>query len=132
MSPNINQVLTFMAKCYYKRNLGYSAMNTLRSALSTFICIDFKPVGSHPLVVRFLRGVYMLKPAIPRNVVTWDASIVLNYLKTLSPVISLNLQELTFKTVTLTALLSSQRCQSMNMIDIRNISISKSSVRIRF
>ena len=132
MSPNITQVLNFMAKCFHSRNLGYSAMNTLRSALSTFICIDHKPVGSHPLVVRFLKGVYALKPAIPRNVVTWDTSIVLRFLKTLSPVSSLNLQKLTLKAVTLTALLSSQRCQSMHFIDIRNLSISKFTVQIRF
>ena len=132
MSPDLKDVLNFMAMCFESNNLGYSAMNTIRSALSTFICIDDKPVGSHPLIVRFLRGIFVLKPALPRNICTWDTSVVLQFLKTLSPVNQLNLKELTFKTVTLTALLTSQRCQSLGLIDIRNIKISKFKVKIAF
>ena len=132
MSPDINEVLNFLAKCFNSGQFSYSTMNTIRSALSTFICINGQPVGSHPLVVRFLKGIFAIKPAIPKNVVTWDTSVVLNFLKTLSPVKVITLQQLTYKATTLTALLTSQRCQSLTLIDLRNVSITKFTVKIRF
>ena len=38
-------------------------------------------LGTHPLVRRFMKGVFILRPALPRYNVTWDVNIVLNYLK---------------------------------------------------
>lgn len=68
-------------------------MNTVRSALSqvlqTSTGVSF---GKLPLVKQFMKGVYQEKPALTRYTITWDASILLNYLKTLSPVNSLSLK----------------------------------------
>ena len=69
---------------------GYSAINTARGALSSLgLLIDGVAAGCHPLVVRFLKGVYSLRPSQPRYSHTWDASVVLNYLINLSPLQSL-------------------------------------------
>ena len=132
MSPNLSEVLDFMTFCFDTKNLGYSALNTVRSALSTFIQIDGVPVGSHYMITRFMKGVYACKPALPRNNVTWDTSVVLHYLKSLSPVKKLDIKELTMKSVTLTALLTGQRCQSLTLMDIRNIDCTTSGVKFRF
>ena len=106
--------------------LGYSALNTVRTSLSSFIMIDSHSIGSHPIISRFMKGGSQIKPAIPKNIVIWDTSIVLAYLKTLSPVRKLPIMELTKKAVTLSALLTGQRCQSLFHMDIRNIDINKS------
>ena len=119
MSPNLNTILKFLTHCFDDLRLGYSAMNTVRSALSAFIVVDNHPAGAHPMVVRFIKGVYQSKPSIPRNLVTWDVSIVLRFIKTLSPVGKLTLKNLTLKTATLAALLTGQRAQSLFFMNIK-------------
>jgi hypothetical protein len=62
----------------YKRGLGYSAINTARSALSTLIGLaDNITFREQSLVVRFLKGIFELKPSLPRYSVTylgcWDS-----------------------------------------------------------
>ena len=43
----------------FHEGLAYSALNTARSALSSFLGVnDTEPVGSHSLVVRFMKGVH--------------------------------------------------------------------------
>ena len=61
----------------------------------------------------------------------WDTDMVLRYLKALAPVKDLPLKDLTFKLVTLTALLSGQRLQSLHLLDLRNMTKSKSLCKFR-
>ena len=130
MRPNVKQILDFLTKCI--DNLGYSAVNTCRPALSTFISIDFLPIGSHPLVTRFMKGVFSLKPSLPKNNVVWDVNIFLEYLRTLSTNDGLDLKCLTLKTVTLTALLTGQRCQSIHAMDLSYMTIHDDYIKFKF
>ncbi len=92
VQPSISVILEYLSELF-DSNLGYSAINTTRSALSSIgITIDGFTVGAHPLIVRFLKGVYNLRPSVPRYKETWDVSIVLKYLRSLSPVASLSLK----------------------------------------
>lgn len=72
--------------------------------------------GAHPMVCRFLKGVFELKPSLPRYKDIWDVSTVLNYLSSLHPPKELTLKDLTFKTTMLLALLSGQRCQTLHLL----------------
>ena len=65
-----------------------------------------------------------------QNNVTWDGNIVFAHLRQLTSLASLSLLDLSCKTVMLLALLSSQRCQTLHLIDIRNVKITKSNVQI--
>lgn len=97
----------------YKAGLGYSAINTARSALSSALTIPGNVTfGNHPLVARFLKGVFELRPSLPKYNRIWDVSIVLEHLKTLEPVCNLGLKALTFKLTMLLCLLTGQRCQT--------------------
>lgn len=103
---DVNNVLSFLT-VLYKSGLGCSCINTARSALSSFIQLNnFVNIGSHPLVRRFMRGVFVLRPSLPRYNVTWNVNIVLKYLKSLSPLSSLSLLQSSHKLVMLLALLS--------------------------
>lgn len=64
--------------------------------------------GNHPLVSRFLKGVFELKPSLPRYNHIWDVGVVLKHLKTLKPVDSLDLKVLTLKLTMLLCLLTGQ------------------------
>ena len=79
------------------------------------------PVGQHPLVCRFLKGVFQERPALPRYTTTWDVSEVLSYLQTLDPSAELSLKVLSQKLVMLLALLSGQRTQTLKLVHIHNI-----------
>ena len=102
----------------YEKGLSYSALNTIRSALSTVIFPTNQSFGSHPLVTRFLKGVFESRPSFPRYQATWDVSDVLTYLRTMGPVEELKLKALSFKTVMLVVLLSGQRCQTIHALTL--------------
>ena len=121
VSVSIDSVLDFLAELY-DQGLKYSAINSARSALSAVgIIIDGIAVGSHPLVIRFLRGVYNLRMPVSRYCEVWDVNKVLDYLRTLSPLNALNLKQLTMKLVMLIALTTASRSHSLNLLTIDNM-----------
>ena len=64
-----------------------------------------------------MRAVAQVRPAHPRNKVTWEVNDVLNYLLTLHPIESLDLEQLTKKTIMLMAILSGQRGQTLQLLN---------------
>ena len=119
----VETVLEFLTELY-KSGIGYSAINTARSALSAIVNLpDKSPVGQHPLVRRFLKGVFQSRPTTPRYNTTWDVNIVLDYLKSLFPVNGITLKNLTLKVVMLTILVTGQRSQTIHLMDIKNMQV---------
>jgi hypothetical protein len=48
-------------------------MNSARSALSAYgINFNHVPVGSNAIIIRFMKGVYNLRPSEPKYCKTWD------------------------------------------------------------
>ena len=122
---NVPLVLDFL-KHLLDQGLSYSSINTARSALSSIF--PTPPIGEHPLVVRFLRGVYQIKPNIPKYVATWDVAVVLKYLEKLSPVKYLSLAQLSHKLITLLALVTGARIQTLHALDLKHCNINADSV----
>ena len=80
-NPSISNILTFLHSLY-ENNLGYSGINTARSALSLILGkVDGFEVGNHPLVRRLLKAVYRCQPPKPKYDSVWDVSLVLNLFK---------------------------------------------------
>ena len=75
----VNQILLFLCDLF-QSGVGYNVMNTTRSSLSTLINIDGVPIGQHPVITRFLKGVFNIKPALPKCNFTWDVEIVIIYI----------------------------------------------------
>ena len=108
---------------------GYSAVNSARAVLSALISVGgVSSVGSHPLIKRFMRGVFNLKPVFPRYSVTWDADIVIEYLYKMQHFEQLSLKQLTLKLVTLTALVSAQRCQTVHLMNLDTMDVTPSNM----
>ena len=125
-------MLDFLSELFENGN-SYSAVNTARSALSAIgIIIDGFAIGSHPLVVRFMKGVYNLRPSKSRYVQTWDISCVLSYLRRLSPVGELSLKMLSLKLVMLLALILASRTQSLHLLSIENLRKGYSSYVLQY
>ena len=84
VAPDVNRVIEFLTTLY-DEGLGYSAINTARSALSQFIVWKGScTIGAHPWVVKFMKGVYNLRPLVPRYDNTWDVSVLLEFLRSLT------------------------------------------------
>ena len=130
LHPSVADVIQFLT--LFEKNLSYSSLNTARSALSTIITVDGMSIGNHPLVVRFLKGVFNLRPPVPRYKGVWDVSIVLRFLKTLSPVSSLSLKNLSLKLVMFLSLVTAQRGQPLHLLNINLISTYDSSIVFTF
>ena len=75
--------LEFLRKLL-KQGYSYSSINSARSALS--IIFDNPNFGELPIVSRFMKSVYNIRPNLPRYTSTWDVSIVLKYLEQCSPI----------------------------------------------
>ena len=120
-NPGITKAIEFLTELF-NSGVGYSAINTARSALSTIILpIAGIPFGKDPLVCRFLKGVFELKPCLPKYSRIWDVNKVLSYLKQSGPVSAMTLKDLTIKLATLLCLLTGQRCQTFHNIDVNFI-----------
>ena len=114
----VKDVLEFLQELY-ERGLRYSYLNTARSALPSIIVLDGNvTVGNHPLVQRFLKGVFQTRPAFARYTTTWDTSIVLTDLKTLHPPKEISLQNLTHQLAMLCALATGQLCQTLHLMNL--------------
>ena len=113
-------VLQFLTTLY-EEGLGYSAINTARSALAAFVP-DNKTVGSHPWVVQFLKGIFELRTLQTRYNETWDVHEVLRYFKHLGENSELSLKNWTSELCVLLLLISAQRVQTVHLISLNDIS----------
>ena len=103
----------------HEQGLSYTTTKTARSALSAIILpTDYVNVGSHPIVSRFMKGIFKNNPPAPRYRTTWDVSPIVSYLSSLPKPNQSSLKLLTLKLVMLVALVSAQRGQSLHMLDI--------------
>ena len=85
--------------------------------------------GSHPMVIREMKGVFNKRPSLPKYSTTWDINIVLRYLEQLS-LKPITLKQLSLKTVMLLALLSGQRLQTLKSIKVENIKFTQEGCEI--
>ena len=75
--------------------------------------VDF---GQHKIIRHFMKGVFELKPVLPKYSHTWDVNTVLNLLECYASNDKLSLKELSHKLVMLLALLTDQRCQTIHKL----------------
>lgn len=100
----------------------------LRSAIASINSFD---TSESPLITRFFKGVFRLRPTISKYNSTWDTDIMLRKLKGWSPIEILDLQKLTIKTVMLVALGSAFRAQSLALMQMKDITAHSGGVEVR-
>lgn len=121
---SVINVVNFLAFLFYE-GASYRTINLARSAVSAFLSPSgLESVGSHPLVVRLIRGVFQSRPALPKYQTTWNVDIVINFLADWPSLESSSLTELTLRTVMLLALLTGQRGQTLHQLKVTDISFT--------
>lgn len=106
----------------FRKGYSSSSLNSARSSLSFFSNSD--NLASDPHVSRLFKYFYRERPRKAKYITYWPVSQVLNYLKTLHPPSSISLKFLTLKTVALIAISSSDRGQTLNLLDINKLHLS--------
>ena len=123
ISPSLDQPIEFLTNIF-ESGVGYSSVGTVRSVLSSVLIMDSgASFGKHPLVQRFMKGIFSLRPVLSRQFAVWDPDIVLDYLSNLE--YDLPLKDLSEKLVTLLCLLSGQRDQTVKALNIKDMLLEK-------
>lgn len=113
----------------FNRGLGYSAINTARSAVSTLSSMLGKEqIGNDIVVTRFMRGVFNSRPALPRYSFTWDPDLVLQKLDTCDK--DKTFIDFSRKVVFLTTLLSGQRVSTISKLKLADITFRDTDLYI--
>lgn len=124
---NLNLVLNFLLVCF-DEGLSYSSINTYRSSLA--LILNFNSEDGNT-IKRFLKGVYNRRPSIPKYSTTWDPNPVLLHLAKIYPLHEFPLKDITQKLVTLLALTSASRVQTISKITLKNIVFKQDKIEIK-
>ena len=101
----------------YKEGAKYGYIAAARSALSAVLPKEEGVAfGKDPNVTKFLKGVFRLKPQLPRYTEIYDPDVILKFLETLPENKHLMMEMLVKKLATLLMLLSGQRGQTISML----------------
>ena len=116
-NPRVRDLLLFLKESW---NSG-SSYGTLNPQWSAISLISDQKIGEDAPVTRFLKGCFKLKPTKSKYTSTQDINVVLDFLEDLGPSEGLSFQQLSEKIVTIIALISAHRAQTLSKIKISNI-----------
>ena len=83
--------------------------------------VDGYSVCEHPIIARLLKGMFHVRPPVPRYSFTWDVNVMLTFLESWFPLSALELKQLTLTRAALVALVSAQRSQTLSVLSIEFI-----------
>ena len=130
INPSVGNVVAFLTDLY-DEGLSYSAINTAKSMLSSvFEIIHKRDIGKEVLIRRFMKGIFHLRPVIPKTIFTWDVKVVLKFLSSLEDN-KLTLRMISVKLALLLVLTTGQRCQTIHAILLKNMEFGKNDIKIR-
>lgn len=125
-SYNTNIILLFLNE-QFQNGCSYGTLNSHRSALSLLLS---REIGSDEQIKRLLKGAFRTKPPNPKYSHTWDPQLVLNHVSVWYPNVGLSFEKLSRKLVTLLAICTAHRVQTLAAIKLQNISFSENNVKI--
>ena len=132
-SPPVNKLLDHLFILFHKgkadgSGYSYSSLNAARSAISTIAKIHGVPAGQNDLVCLFMKSAAKQQSQFPRNNFTWDPDTFLNTFNAWGHNNQLSLSSLTKKVAGLLLILSGQRFQTIDCLDIRNMSLTATDI----
>lgn len=125
-NPTKKGLLTFLTR-KFREGASYGTLNSDRSAISL---LSTSKLSEDEDISRFFRAIYKIKPPRPRYTQTWDTDIVLSYLRKIAPAGENALKVLSKKLVTLLALASAQRVQTLAALEIQNVKFNEIGVQL--
>ena len=116
-SASFNDGIEFLVELHHNKEAKYDTVAGARSALSAILQPNNgTSFGKDPIVSRTLKGMFKLRPRLPKHTVVYDTDEVLQHMNSLPSNKELLLERLTKKLVTLLCILSGQRSQSISSL----------------
>ena len=124
----MSEVANFLASLY-QEGYQYNSVNAYRSAISSVHDkVDGLPIGQHPIIIRLIKGIFNVRPPVPRYSSTWDVQTVLTHLESCGKSENLPLRMLTLKTVLLLAITRPSRTADLSQLNITKMRPSSDGV----
>ncbi|XP_074029073.1 uncharacterized protein isoform X1 [Leptinotarsa decemlineata] len=127
ITSSLENIINFL-DLQFQQNKSFSSINSCKSAISFFMPIKQE---DETIIRRYIRGIYNHNPPKPKYEDTWDPHIVLSKLKLWQPLKDQSLEKLTLKMVTLLALVTTHRVQTLTKIKLENINIHDKVMNIK-
>ena len=133
LSPPAKEVVEFLCDLHIKK-YTYNQICMARSAVSSVVSPGSSlSIGNHPLVKRYMKGLFELEPQFPKYSLVWDLSILLRYMRMLDDPANLPLGLLGKKLAIMICILAGgQRCQTIHAINVPDIRIVNGTCYIPF
>ena len=127
-SAPVNDILPFPAEQFNNRCLAHRTIAVYKACISQLHDpIEGRQVGKLPLVSRFMKGKFELRPPQPKLCSIWPLSKVLSHFAELEPLDSLSLKGLTLKLIILLALTSAARAHELAALNLASALIKPES-----
>ncbi|XP_031348434.1 uncharacterized protein LOC116174634 [Photinus pyralis] len=120
-----SHVLKFLTYVQTNKKLKYGSINSHKSALALILNTD---LSNNILLKRYLKGVYRRNPPTRKYNSTWNPQPLLDYISNMAE--PLDLKSLSQKLVTLLALTTAGRLQTISLIRISGIVESPQKIQI--
>lgn len=124
--PTIPIVIEYLTEVF-NSGCQYGTVNSYRAAISLLV----GSLAQDERLTRFFKGVYRLRPPLPKYNITWDTSKLLDYLASLYPNDTLSFEQLTLKCATLLAVVTAHRVQTLSKISVLNVIINPDQIIIK-
>ena len=132
-AAHFSEGIEFLSDLYLSSELRYSAVNTARSALSSLLPKrDGISFGKDHRVSRLLKGIFRLRPALPKYTVTWDVSLAFLCFIDLHRRGDISRKVMTMKLSLLLGLLAGQRSQTLSKLDLEYMFLDSSKAIFYF
>ncbi len=130
-SAPVNDILAFLAEQFNNRHLAYRTIAVYKACISQLHDpIEGRQVGTLPLVSRFMKGIFELRPPQPKLCSIWPVSKVLSHFAELEPLDSLSLKALTLKLIILLALTSAARAHELAALNLTSALIKQDTCEV--
>ena len=121
-------MLTFLTELVTSQSPEYRTLAVYTSTISQgHLPVCQTRLEDLPVVSRFMKGIFRMKPPTPRLSSTWNVKGLLEFLATLDPPSDLTLKMLSLKLAALLALTSSARAHELVKLDLAFASIKSYS-----
>lgn len=121
-------IVNFLGELY-DRKMSYSTIKVAKSALGHVVELPpYRTIGDHPMIIKFMKGLFNLNPPRTKVGFVWDVKILFNYFESLPDNESLSEEDLSSKTLLLMLLLGGQRLNTMFNFRVNEMIINKVSV----
>lgn len=124
---DVSKVILFFNNLFKEKTILYGTFNSHRAALALILPGD---IGSNLMLKRYFKGLCRLRPSKRKYHCIWNPDKVINLLSKFYPNEELSLENLSMKLVTLLALTTGQRMQTISLIKVENVVITENGIKI--